>query len=41
MILLDTAAIARSNELTLATRNVKDFVGIEDLVSVNPWKQEE
>jgi predicted nucleic acid-binding protein len=35
------AAIARSNELTLATRNVKDFAGIEDLVIVNPWKQEE
>lgn len=35
------AAIAISNELTLVTRNVKDFVGIEDLVIVNPWKQAE
>ena len=34
------AAIARSNDLTLATRNVKDFVGIEDLVIVDPWKQD-
>ncbi len=32
------AAIARSNELSLATRNVKDFAGIEDLVIVNPWQ---
>jgi hypothetical protein len=31
------AAIALFGELTLATRNVKDFTGIEGLDVVNPW----
>ncbi len=31
------AAIALANQLTLATRNVPDFEGIEGLVVVNPW----
>ncbi len=32
------AAIASSNVLSLVTRNVKDFAGIENLVIVNPWR---
>lgn len=32
------AAIARSAGLTLATRNTRDFAGIDDLALVNPWK---
>jgi len=35
------AAVARSNELTLATRNKKDFGGIEGLMIIDPWKHEE
>jgi len=31
------AAIARTAGLTLATRNTKDFSGIEGLALVNPW----
>lgn len=31
------AAIALSNHLCLATRNVKDFTGIAELALVNPW----
>jgi predicted nucleic acid-binding protein len=31
------AAIARSADLALATRNTKDFSGIEGLVLLNPW----
>lgn len=31
------AAIARTAGLILATRNVKDFEGIEELEVVNPW----
>jgi len=32
------AAIALSVDLKLATRNVKDFLGIEELKLVNPWE---
>ncbi|MEW5789792.1 MAG: type II toxin-antitoxin system VapC family toxin [Pseudomonadota bacterium] len=32
------AAIAQANRMTLATRNIKDFEGIEGLELVNPWK---
>jgi predicted nucleic acid-binding protein len=32
------AAIALSNGLAIATRNTKDFGGIEGLELVNPWK---
>ncbi len=32
------AAIALSAYLELATRNIKDFLGIEDLKLVNPWE---
>jgi toxin FitB len=32
------AAITLSNHLRLATRNVKDFTGIAELILVNPWK---
>lgn len=32
------AAIARTSELSLATRNTRDFVGIEGLQLVNPWE---
>ena len=32
------AAIARAGELSLATRNVKDFAGIDDLEIVDPWR---
>lgn len=32
------AAIALSVDLELATRNVKDFLGIEELKLVNPWE---
>ena len=32
------AAIALSSDLELATRNVKDFLGIEELKLVNPWE---
>ena len=31
------AAIAQSSGLTVATRNTKDFFGIEDLNLINPW----
>ena len=31
------AAITLSNHLCLATRNMKDFSGIAELVLVNPW----
>lgn len=31
------AAIARSGDLTLATRNTKDFADIDELPLVNPW----
>lgn len=31
------AAIARTNELPLATRNVKDFIGIVELEVIDPW----
>jgi predicted nucleic acid-binding protein len=31
------AAVARISGLTLATRNTKDFSGIEGLALVNPW----
>lgn len=31
------AAIARAGNLTLATRNTKDFSGIDRLSVVNPW----
>lgn len=31
------AAIARSSKLDFATRNTKDFSGIEGLVLINPW----
>lgn len=32
------AAIALTADLTLATRNVKDFTGIEKLKFINPWE---
>lgn len=32
------AAIALSGDLELATRNIRDFLGIEDLKLVNPWE---
>jgi hypothetical protein len=32
------AAIALTADLTLATRNVKDFIGIEKLKFINPWE---
>jgi len=31
------AAIALSENLTLLTRNIKDFIGIDGLKLVNPW----
>jgi toxin FitB len=31
-------AITLSNHLRLATRNVKDFTGIAELILVNPWE---
>ena len=31
------AAIALAHDLTLATRNVSDFEGIDGLVVINPW----
>ena len=31
------AAIALANQLTLVTRNTKDFEGIDNLVLLNPW----
>lgn len=31
------AAIARTGGLALATRNMKDFSGIDGLILVNPW----
>jgi len=31
------AAITLSNHLCLATRNIKDFNGISELILVNPW----
>lgn len=35
------AAIALTHELPLATRNGKDFKGIEGLALLNPWEREE
>lgn len=32
------AAIALAHQLGLVTRNTKDFLGIEDLIVVNPWQ---
>jgi predicted nucleic acid-binding protein len=32
------AAIALTNDLRLATRNVKDFKGIDGLTVLNPWE---
>jgi len=32
------AAIALTADLSLATRNTKDFLGIEGLKLVNPWE---
>jgi hypothetical protein len=32
------ASIARANNLSIATRNGKDFAGIEGLTVVNPWR---
>jgi hypothetical protein len=32
------AAVALTADLTLATRNVKDFTGIEKLNFINPWE---
>lgn len=34
------AAIAVTNHFTLATRNVRDFAAIDDLVLTNPWHEE-
>lgn len=34
---VQVAAIARSAGLALATRNTKDFAGIDGLALVNPW----
>jgi predicted nucleic acid-binding protein len=34
------AAIALSQGLPLATRNVKDFIGISGLIVINPWTAE-
>lgn len=34
------AAVALTASLALATRNVKDFVGIDGLQIVNPWEQD-
>ena len=31
------AATAKSNNLTVATRNVKDFIGL-DIAIVSPWQ---
>lgn len=31
------ASVALSHGLTLATRNVKDFAGIDSLAIINPW----
>ena len=31
------AAIARTGDLTLVTRNTKDFSGLDGLILVNPW----
>jgi len=33
------AAVAIAGGLTLATRNIKDFAGIEGLKTVNPWSK--
>ncbi len=33
------ASIARVGRMTLATRNIKDFSGIEGLELVNPWDE--
>jgi predicted nucleic acid-binding protein len=32
------AAIALANQLTLVTRNTKDFQGIAGMQSTNPWQ---
>jgi len=34
------AAIARTANLTLATRNTKDFSGIKELKLINPWEDD-
>lgn len=34
------AAIALSNHLCLATRNLKDFSGISGLIKLNPWENQ-
>ncbi len=34
------AAIARVNQLSLATRNLEDFTGIDGLAVVDPWRAE-
>jgi toxin FitB len=34
------AAIALSNHLSLATRNLKDFSGISGLITLNPWENQ-
>lgn len=34
------AAIALATDLTLATRNTKDFLGIEGLSLMNPWEMD-
>jgi predicted nucleic acid-binding protein len=33
------AAIAVSQRCPLATRNAKDFTGIDDLIVINPWNE--
>ncbi len=33
-----TAAIAMQHNLTLATRNTKDFADVKNLKTINPWK---
>ena len=33
------AAIAKTGDLALATRNTKDFVGIDNLILSNPWEE--
>ena len=33
------ASIAKTADLTLATRNTKDFINISGLVLINPWEE--
>ena len=33
------ASIAKTADLTLATRNTKDFINISELVLINPWEE--